>query len=160
MHCLSWKVEKINRGRNWTARARRNQNSWREKIANTCEYWKRTSPNKNKIRKEFFKRTRKFLENKTLWQIFHKWDLKKCLVLLVRFNWRGIISDKWKRKLIKISKTLHLRDDIDNYMSQEKKEEDDLPALKIVWLLHYEESKTALKGPKDLSQRPIRKLTT
>ena len=35
-------------------------------------------------------------------------------------------------------KALHSRDDID-YMSQEKKEEEDLPALKIAWMHQYDD---------------------
>ena len=41
--------------------------------------------------------------------------------------------DNRTRKLMTMHKALHLRDGID-YMCQEKKEEEDTPALNIAWM--------------------------
>ena len=43
--------------------------------------------------------------------------------------------DQWTRKLKTKHKALHPRDDINRFLYKEKKEEEDLPALKIV-LMH------------------------
>ena len=48
------------------------------------------------------------------------------------------------RNLMTTHKALDLRGYVD-YMSQEKKEEEDSPALKIVWKHQYDDSKTILK---------------
>ena len=51
--------------------------------------------------------------------------------------------DQRTRKLMIMYKTLHLRDDVDtDYMYQEKREEEDLPALKTALTHRYNDSKT------------------
>ena len=53
-----------------------------------------------------------------------------------------------------MDKALHLRDNID-YMRQEKKEAEELPAVMISWMRQYDDSKSTVKrAKKDYLLRP------
>ena len=50
--------------------------------------------------------------------------------------------DQRTRKLMTMHKALHPRDNVADYMCQEEKEEEDLPALKTALMHRYNDSKT------------------
>ena len=92
---------------------------------------------KEKIKKEYLRRTRKLLETK-LYCRNHIKGINTWVVALVRYSgpflkWtREELKqmDKRTRKLITMHKVLHHRDNVTDNMCQEKKAEEDLPSLK------------------------------
>ena len=99
-----------------------------------------------KIKKEYLRRTRKLLETK-----LHSRNLIKGIntraVLLIRYlgpflKWtreEPKEMDQRTRKLMTLYKALYPRDD---YMYQEKRGEEDLPALKTALTHQYNDSRT------------------
>ena len=113
---------------------------------------------KEKIKKEYLSRTRKLLETKLCYRNIIK-GINTWAILLVRYSGPFL---KWSReelkqmdqknktkKIMTMHKALHPRDDVDNYMYQEKREGEDLPALKTALTHQYNDSKPTKKNTKD-----------
>ena len=100
---------------------------------------------KDKIQKEYCRRTRKLLEIKlscrTLIKGINTWAVSLIRYLGIFLKW---IRDEHKqmdqrtRKLM----TMHKETTLTDYMYQEKREEEDLPASKIALAHRYNDSKT------------------
>ena len=104
---------------------------------------------KGKIKKEYLRRTRKLLETKLYSRNLVK-GINTWPVPLVRYSAPFLKRtreelkemDKGTRKLMTLYKALNSRDDVDRlYTYQEKKEEKDLPTLKIALTHRYNDSK-------------------
>ena len=103
---------------------------------------------KDKIRKEYIRRTRKLFETKLSSRNLIE-ENNTLAVLLVRdsgpfLKWtRDELKqmDQRTRKLMTMHKTLHPRDDVD-YMYLEKRDEENLPASKTALTHRYNGSKT------------------
>ena len=103
---------------------------------------------KNKIKKEYHRRTRKLLETKLSSRNFIK-GINTRAVTLVRYS--GLFlkwtreelkqMDQRTRKLMTIHKALHPRDDVDRFYASRKREEEVLPALKTVLTHRYNDSR-------------------
>ena len=112
---------------------------------------------KEKIQKEYLRRTRKLHETKLNCRNLIK-GINTWAVPLVRYSgpflkWtRDELKqmDQRTRTLMTMYKALHPRD----YMFQEKREEEDLPALKTVLMHQYNDSKTIYKNTKEDSLQP------
>ena len=90
---------------------------------------------KEKITREYFRRTRKLLESKLcgryLIKVLNTWAVPLCKILwtILKMDTGRTNGPKYK-KVDDGVKASHLRDDID-CMSREKKEEEDLPTMRI-----------------------------
>ena len=113
-----------------------------------------TSGMKDKIQKEYLRRTRKLLETKLSSRNLIK-GINTWAVPLVRYSgpflkWtRDELRqmDQRTRKLMTMYKALHPRDNVDRlYMYLEKTEEEDLPASKTALTHRYNGSKTTQKN--------------
>ena len=99
---------------------------------------------KDKIQKEYLRRTRKLLETKLSSRNLIK-GINSWAVSLARYSGPYLkwTRDKLKqmdqrtRKLMTMHKVLHPRDDVHRYMYQEKREEEDLPASKTALTHQY-----------------------
>ena len=116
---------------------------------------------KNKIQKEYLRRTRKLLETKLSCRNLIK-GINTWAVPLVRYSepflkWaRDELKqmDQRTRKLMTIHKALHPRDDVDRpYVSREEGEEN-LPAMKTALTHRYNDSKTIYKNTMEDSLQP------
>ena len=115
---------------------------------------------KEKIQKEYLRRTRKLLETKlnsrNLIKVINTWTVPLVRYFGPFLKWtRDELKqiDQRTRKLMTMLKALHLRDDVD-YMFQEKREEEDLPALKTALMHQYNDSKAIYKNTKEDSLQP------
>ena len=115
---------------------------------------------KEKIQKEYLRRTRKLLETKLNSRNLIK-GINTWAVPLVRYSGPFLKltreelkqMDQRTRKLMTMYTTLHPRDDVDRlYVS--RKEEEDLPALKTALTHPYIDSKTIYKNTKEDSLQP------
>ena len=105
---------------------------------------------KDKIRKEYLRRTRKLLVTKLSSRNLIK-GINTWAVLLVRYSgpflkWtRDELKqmDQRTRKLTSMHKALHPRDDVDRLYVFRKREEGDLPASKTALTQRYNGLKTA-----------------
>ena len=105
---------------------------------------------KDKIRKEYLRRTRKLFETKLSSKNLIK-GINTWAVPLVRFS--GLFlkwtrdeleqMDQRTRKLMNMHKALHPRDNVDRLYVPRKKEEEDSPASKTALMHRYNSSKTA-----------------
>ena len=108
---------------------------------------------KDKIQKEYLRRTRKLLETKLNGRNLIK-GINTWAVPLLRYSGPFLECtrdelkqmDQRTRQLMIMHKALHPRDDVDRYMFQEKMEEEDLPALKTALTHRYNDSKTKYKN--------------
>ena len=96
---------------------------------------------KNKIQKEYLRRTRKLLETKLSSRNLIK-GINTWAVFLVRYSgpflkWTRELENKWPCTRHYIRETT-----LTDYMYQEKREEEDLPASKTVLTHPYNDSKT------------------
>ena len=104
---------------------------------------------KEKIQKEYFRRTRKLIETKLSIRNLIK-GINTWAVPLVRSSGPFLkwTKDELKqmnqrtRKLMTMHKALHPRDDVDRLYVSRKEGEDDLPALKTAFTHRYNDSKT------------------
>ena len=120
---------------------------------------------KEKIKKEYLRKTRKLLETKLYSRNLIK-GMNTWSVSLVRYSGPFL---KWTREELKqmdqrtrkqmtMNKASHPRDHVTDYMCQKKKEEENIPALKTVLMHQY---KTTYKSAgKDWLQPPKSILTT
>ena len=108
---------------------------------------------KDKIKKEYLRRTRKRLETKPSSRNLIK-GINTWSVPLVRYSgpflkWtRDELKqmDQGTRKLITMHKHYIPETTLTDYMFQEKKKEKDLPALKTTLMHRYNDSKTIYKN--------------
>ena len=108
---------------------------------------------KDKIQKEYFRRTRKLLETKLSSRNLIK-GINTWTVLFLRYSgpflkWtrNGLKQmDQRTRKLITMHKALHPRDDVDRLYVSRKKGGRGLPALKTALTHRYNDSKTIYKN--------------
>ena len=115
---------------------------------------------KEKIQKEYLRRTRKLLETK-LYSRKRIKGINTWAVPLVRYSgtflkWtRDELKqiDQRTRKLMTMHKALHPRDHVDRLYVSKKREEEDLPALKTV-LTHRYNWKTIYKNTMEDSLQP------
>ena len=134
--------KKTNNGRNRTARSRKNQNTWRkgklQVLENVGSGQHQISGDKRKNNKRLPQTTeKKLLETKFFWRNLIK-EIKTWTVLPARYSepfLKWAREEHWQidqstKKLMTMHKAFHPRDSID-YMSQEKKKEKKLSALKI-----------------------------
>ena len=116
---------------------------------------------KNKIQKEYLRRTRKLLETKLSSRNFIK-GINTWAVSLVRYSgpflkWaRDELRQMDQRTRMTMHKVLHPRDDV----YQEKMQEEDLLASKTALTHPYNGSKTTLKNTKEDWLRPSETLLT
>ena len=103
---------------------------------------------KEKIKKEYLRRTRKLLETKQCIRNLIK-GINTWAVTQVRYSeqflkWTRELKqmDQKIRKLITMHKALHPRDDVDRLYVSRKGEEEGLPAMKTALTLRYNDSKT------------------
>ena len=116
---------------------------------------------KEEIQKEYLMRTRKLLETKLNSRNLIK-GINTWAVPLVRyfgpfFKWtRDELKqmDQRTRKLMTMHKALHPEMTLTDYMFQEKREEEDLPALKTALTHPYIDSKTIYKNTKKGTLQP------
>ena len=113
---------------------------------------------KDKIQKEYLRRTRKLLETKLSSRNLIK-GINTWAVPLVRYSEPFL---KWTRDELKQMDqrtkklmTMHKAETtLTDYMFQEKREEEDLPALKTALTQRYNDSKTIYKNTKEDSLQP------
>ena len=87
---------------------------------------------KDKITKEYLRRTTKLLETKLSGRNLLK--ARNTLGLFLKLTSGEVQQmDQSRRKLMTLHKALYVRDNID-YMHQEKKEAKDSAVLKIAWI--------------------------
>ena len=104
---------------------------------------------KGKIPKEYLKRTRKLLETKLSSRNLIK-GMNTWAVFLVKYSgpflkWtRDELKQMYQRtrKLMTMHKALHPGDDVDRHMYQERREEEDLPALTTALTHRHNDSRT------------------
>ena len=116
---------------------------------------------KEKIQKEYLRRTRKLLETKLNSRNLIKRN-KYWAVPLVRYSgpflkWtRDELKqmDQITRKLITMHEALHPRDDVDRLYVSRKEGGRDLPALKTTLTHRYNDSKTIYNNTKEDSLQP------
>ena len=99
---------------------------------------------REKIKKEYLRRTRKLPETKLypikIMKRINLWDVPQVRYLELFMNWiieELLLMNQETRKLMTMP--YNPRYDVD-YMCQEKKEEDELPALKIASIHRYNDS--------------------
>ena len=118
---------------------------------------------KDKNQTEYLSITKKLLETKLTCRNLIK-GMNTWAVPLVRYSrpFRKWTRDELKqiyqrtRKLMKIHKALHPRDDVDrDYMFQEKREEEDLAGLKTALTHRYNDSKIIYKNPMEDLLQPL-----
>ena len=123
---------------------------------------------KDKIQREYFRRTRKLLETKLNSSNLIK-GINTWAVPLVRYSgpflkWtRDELKqmDQRTRKLMTTHKALRPRDDVDRLnMYQEKREEEDLLASKITLTHRYNDSKTTWENTKEDYLQPLETILT
>ena len=104
---------------------------------------------KDKIQKEYLRRTRKLLETKLSSRNLIK-GINTWAVPLVRYSGPFLKwtkdelkqMDQRTRKTMTMHKAFHPRDDLTDYMYQEKRREVDLPASMTAFTHRYNDSKT------------------
>ena len=104
---------------------------------------------KDKIQKEYLRRTRKLLETKlssrNLIKGINTWALPLVRYSAPFLKWtRDELKqmDQITRKLMTMHKALHPRDDVDRLYVSKKKGKEDLPASKTALTHRYNDSKT------------------
>ena len=122
---------------------------------------------KNKIQKEYLRRTRKLHETKLSSRNLIK-GINTWAVSLVRYSgpflkWtRDELRqmDQRARKLMTMHKALHLETTLTDNMYQEKREEEDLPASKTALIHRYNDSKITQKNTNEDWLRPLETILT
>ena len=121
---------------------------------------------KDKIQKEYHRRTRKLLETKFSSRNLIK-GINTWAVPFVRYSGPFLewTRDELKqmnqrtRKLMTMHKALHPRDDVNRLYVSRKRREEDLPALKIALTHLYNDSKTICKNTMEDSLQPSETIT-
>ena len=157
-HAYNKKWQKRNNCRNRTAKSGKHQNAWREGkilVLGNIRGRHYQTEMKEKIRKEYFKRTRKFLETKLCCRNLIK-GINNWAVLLIRYSepflkWtREELEqiDQRTRKLMIMHKVLHPGDDIYRlcHKKRRKKRTHYQWGLyrytdKTTWRLHFKKAK-------------------
>ena len=111
---------------------------------------------KEKIKKEYLRRTIKLLETKlcrrNLFEGINTWavPIVRYSGSFLKWTWEELQQmDQKTRKLMIMHKSLHPRDDVDRLcIYQERREEEDLSILKTVLMHRYNDSRTTMKNMK------------